>query len=120
VSRLLLEDSRAVPFDVLFSKDAEGMHMTSALIAACENGHTDVVKLLLDDVEVLSEDTEYSLGHAVKLAVAHGHAAVLDALLLNPKFDPSVSDNRAIKIAASQGRLAMVKQPAVRHESRSV
>lgn len=112
--------------------DADG-----AIRYASENGHTEVVRLLLQDDRVdPSAYMDYAItcsaenGHvevvglllqdsrvdpsafdnyAIRRAALNGHSDVVNLLLRNGRVDPSAEDNEAIKIAAQKNHLDVVR-----------
>ena len=67
----------------------------TAFIYACTNGHTDVVKLLLDtsemNIDLNARSNEGST--AIMLACRHGHKDVVQLLLNHSDIDLYVKDN---------------------------
>ncbi|MCH9717720.1 MAG: ankyrin repeat domain-containing protein [Gammaproteobacteria bacterium] len=78
----------------------------NAIVAASENGHADVLNVLLKDPRVDPSDP-YAM--AVCLASEHGHTNVLKVLLNDPRFDPGLMNNRAIIRASENGHLQVVR-----------
>src|SRR5687768_15300647 len=57
-----------------------------AIRYACKNGHTDIVKMLLNDTRV---DHNY----AIRVACYNGHIDIVKLLLADTRVDPSANDN---------------------------
>ena len=118
---LLLKDERMMPMMVLLS--SPNVRRYSSIHFAADNGHADIVELLIDaGADPSSEDdlalrVASSAGHtdvvrllleqkqvdpsalhnwALQAAIAHGHAGVLTLLLNCPKVDPDVGTRSAI------------------------
>jgi hypothetical protein len=85
-----------------------------AIQYASENGHLEVVKLLLEQPGV---DPSADDNHAIRWASQKGHLEVVKLLLEQPGVDPSAEDNYAIQWASENGHLEVVKlllkQPGV-------
>jgi ankyrin repeat protein len=77
-----------------------------AIKLASSNGHTEIVRLLLDDPRV---DPAASANYAIKLASANGYTEVVKLLLDDPRVDPSANDNYAIHAASLMGHTYVVK-----------
>ena len=73
-----------------------------AIREACENGHLDVVKLLLQDSRV---DPSANDNEAVQSAFENGHAEIFKLLLRDPRVDASRIVNDAIRRAQEKGRM---------------
>ena len=64
-------------------------HFKTSLCVGAENGHKEIVKLLLDkgidvnaqDVDVNDEGVEYSSTHALEAASCRGHEQIVELLL---------------------------------------
>jgi ankyrin repeat protein len=69
---------------------------------ASENGHAEVVQVLLSDARV---DASADNNYAVRLASVMGHAGVVRVLLANPKVDPSAENNEALREASEHGHV---------------
>jgi hypothetical protein len=69
----------------------------SAISLASENGHVEVVKLLLNDPRV--DPSAYN-NDAIRWASKYGHVEVVKLLLNDPRVDPSVANNYAIRLAS--------------------
>ena len=77
-----------------------------AIIRACDNGHVEVVKLLLTDPRVNPADR----GNVAFIrACENGRVEVVKLLLTNPRVDPVVRDNIAFIKACENGRVEVVK-----------
>lgn len=61
--------------------------MDNPLTAACEQGHTEIVDLLLSDPRV---DPSKQQSFALLVATQEGHTEVVKRLLGDPRIDPSV------------------------------
>jgi len=73
---------------------------------ASENGHTDVVKLLLQDERVdPSDDSNY----AIRMSSENGHTGVVKLLLQDERVDPSAYNGRAIRMSSENGHIGVVK-----------
>ena len=77
-----------------------------AIRMASDNGHTDVVSLLLKDNRV---DPSVYDNWAIRMASENGHTDVVRLLLKDNRVDPSVYDNYAVKFASDKGRTEVVK-----------
>ena len=73
---------------------------------ASQNGHTEVVRLLLEDKRV---DPSAVNNCAIQYASQDGHLEVVQLLLEDKRVDPSTGDNYAIRYASSTGRLEVVR-----------
>jgi ankyrin repeat protein len=62
--------------------------MSTPLITACRTGQTDVVRLLLADV-----DPSFNENAAICSASKHGHLDIVKMLLADPRVNPSVFSN---------------------------
>ena len=73
---------------------------------ACENGHGDVVRILLADPRVEPSAID---NQAIRCASWFGYSEVVKLLLADPRVDPTVWDNAAISMASYRGHLEVVK-----------
>ena len=73
-----------------------------ALRSAAENGHLDIVKLLLP-----LSDPKAVESQALRRAAYNGHLEVVKLLL--PVSDPKANDSEVLRWAAAQGHLKIVK-----------
>ncbi|KAJ3240438.1 hypothetical protein HDU78_002287 [Chytriomyces hyalinus] len=90
--RLLLLDGRAEPTNY-------------ALNRAAENGHANVVRLLLKDTRLLLEQTDNA---PLKWSCENGHTLVVQLLLEDGRIDPGNRNNFNIKRAAREGHAEVV------------
>uniref|UniRef100_A0A6C0JR58 Ankyrin repeat protein n=1 Tax=viral metagenome TaxID=1070528 RepID=A0A6C0JR58_9ZZZZ len=73
---------------------------------ASQNGHLDIVKLLLADQRVNpTEDNNL----AIRGAASSGHVEVVKVLLTDPRVDPSAINNYAIRYASENGHAEIVR-----------
>mmetsp|Transcript_49043 Transcript_49043/g.59367 ORF Transcript_49043/g.59367 Transcript_49043/m.59367 type:complete len:236 (-) Transcript_49043:245-952(-) len=87
---------------------------------ASENGHLDLVQMLLKDERV---DPSAGKNNAIRSACYNGHSNVVQLLLQDSRVDPSALHNRAIRSASENGHLDVVRvlltdsrvNPAARH-----
>jgi ankyrin repeat protein len=77
-----------------------------SIVAASARGHTQVVKLLLQDPRT---DPTVNNGRAIVQACCNGHTGVVQLLLSDPRVDPSTRVNDAIHGACMTGSVAIVK-----------
>ena len=77
-----------------------------AIRNAAENGHLEIVRLLLADERVDPSDNH---NFAIQWAAENGHLEVVKLLLTDMRTDPSANHNDAIRIAAWNGHLDVVK-----------
>jgi hypothetical protein len=77
-----------------------------AIRQASENGHIEVVRLLLTDPRV---DPSALDNYAIRFASQNGHLDVVRLLLTDPRVDPSPRDNYAIRWVSEIGHLEMVR-----------
>lgn len=87
-------------------KRADTRALGSAIFLASENGHSEVVKLLLNDPRV---DPSVSYNSAIRFASRNGHSEVVKLLLDDPRVDPSADDNEALRQASQNGHIEVVK-----------
>ena len=78
----------------------------TAIRSASENGHLEIVKLLLTDKRV---DPSDGSNYAIIYASLHGHLEVVKLLLTDKRVDPSDANNIAIIYASQYGHLEIVK-----------
>jgi len=78
----------------------------SPLESAAQEGHVDVVQLLLNDSRVEPNTND---NYALKSAARNGHVDVVQLLLNDSRVDPTAEKNFAIRIAAVRGHLAIVR-----------
>lgn len=72
---------------------------------ASQNGHLDVVKLLLNDSRVNPQALDNS---AIKLASEYGHLEVVK-ILLDREINPGAGNNYPIRLASQNGHYEIVK-----------
>lgn len=77
-----------------------------AILRASENGHVEVVQLLLNDSRVDPSDNR---NIAICMACKHGHANVVKLLLCDERVNPSDNKNELIQNACRSGRVNIVK-----------
>lgn len=103
VSQLLLENTHDI--------DGRTPHQWTALMLACEKGHTDVVNILLE--RILDLDAKNCDGRtALHIAVLEGHVKVVEALLKRKFIDADLRDNKgrtAFLTAALRGHTEIVR-----------
>ena len=73
---------------------------------ASENGHIDVVRLLLADGRV---NPAASDNYAIRLASENGRTDVVRLLLADGRVDPAAKDNYAIREASCYGHVDVVR-----------
>ena len=79
---------------------------------ACENGHFEVVKLLLNLPAERGVDPSADYNYAIQFSSENGHLDVVKLLLKLPSergVDPTVNNNWAIRLAIQNGHLEVVK-----------
>ncbi len=69
-------------------------------------GHTEIVKILLEDPRVDPSDRN---NLAIRLASENGHIEIVKLLLKDPRVDPSDYNNYAIIYASTKGHAEIVK-----------
>jgi hypothetical protein len=77
-----------------------------ALAEASENGHVEVVRLLLTDPRV---DPSAQNNYAICGASENGYLKVVRLLVTDPRVDPSTLDNYAIRFASQNGHAGVVR-----------
>ncbi len=77
-----------------------------AISWASRNGHTSIVKLLLEDPRV---NPSANNNEAIRLASEDGHTSTVKVLLEDPRIDPSASNNYAIRWALRNIHVDIVK-----------
>lgn len=83
-----------------------GVKNNLAIMTASRKGHTEIVRLLLDDSRVNPDDQSNS---AIKNAVLFGRTEVVRLLLKDKRVDPSDDNNFAIERAFKDNRIEIVK-----------
>lgn len=83
------------------------MDRNNALNNAAQNGHVDVVELLLGDPRVDPAAHDHA---AIVFAASRGHLYVIDLLLADGRTDPSALDNLPVFCAAHDGHTAVVQR----------
>ena len=80
---------------------------SKALLRASEEGHHEIVKLLLEDdrVNLSMEDGSY----AIELASQNGYLEAVKLLLIDDRVNPSAHNNQAIISASKKGYTEIVK-----------
>ncbi len=73
---------------------------------ASMDGHTSVVKLLLEDPRV---DPSADDNQAIRWASADGYTDIVKLLLEDPRVDPSAHGDDAIRRASEQGHTSVIK-----------
>lgn len=68
------------------------------IIYACDNGHTEIVKILLN----AGVDPSTHENHMILSTTAYGHIDILEMILKDTRVDPSVNDNDGILNAVIQ------------------
>jgi hypothetical protein len=76
----------------------------AALVVACERGHVEVARLLLEH----GGETRQELEGALCLGAYGGHLEVMK-MLMERGADPTVRDNYAVCLAAEKGRVDVMK-----------
>jgi ankyrin repeat protein len=78
------------------------------LAGASENGHTNVVKLLLVDPRIDPATRGYD--YPITIASRRGHVSIVELLLADPRVDPAPdSNNNPIRDASGRGLVSVVK-----------
>ncbi len=77
--------------------EQRGEILDYAIIKASANGHTEIVKLLLDDPRV---DPSVLFNEAIMDASANGHTEIVKLLLEDSRVDPSAGNNYSIHMAS--------------------
>jgi len=77
-----------------------------AFLVASQNGHTEVVRLLLANPDV---DPAAKVNYAIRMASINGHTEVVRLLLADPRVDPAAVDNYAIRNASDKGHTEVIK-----------
>ncbi|KAJ2990943.1 hypothetical protein HDV02_004067, partial [Globomyces sp. JEL0801] len=94
IGKVLLKDCRSDPSAVDYK----------AIGIAISNGHTEIIKIFLQDERVIRSGSE-----AILLSSSVGHTEVVKRLLQDERVDPSAHDNAAIKYACGNGQTEIVK-----------
>lgn len=76
-----------------------------SFVLACENGHMEVVRLLLQDERV---DPSFDNNIAFTTACSYGNLDIVRLLLQHVRLDPSDS-NRALVLASAYGHVEVVR-----------
>jgi ankyrin repeat protein len=63
---------------------------------ASENGHLEIVQLLLADDRV---DPSANDNYPIRIALENGHLQIVQLLLADRRVDPSALDNYAVQLA---------------------
>ncbi len=71
------------------------------LLTACENGHIELVELLLSTFPSL--DPSINGNNLIRISSEMGHLDVVRFLLMDPRVDPSDLDNEAIVLSSANG-----------------
>jgi len=90
----------------LLSKVDPSDNYNEAIQDASENGHVEVVRLLLTDDRVDPSDQH---NHPIRWASSKGHIEVVRLLLADSRVNPTDLDNCAIRWASERGDVQMVK-----------
>ena len=77
-----------------------------AIQLASYNGHTEVVKLLLDDPRV---DPTVGNNFAIRMSSEYNHPDVVKLLLQDERVDPSTLNNYAVRWSSYKGHTKVVK-----------
>ena len=77
-----------------------------AMGLASENGHTEVIKLLLQDGRI---DPSGNDNYYIRMASQNGHTDIVKLLLQDKRVDPSDYNNSAIRGASINGHTDIVK-----------
>ena len=77
-----------------------------AIQMASENGHAEVVKLLLDDKRANPKAED---NWAIQKASQNGHVEVVKLLLNDKRVDPTADNNSAIQYASENGHVEVMK-----------
>jgi len=77
-----------------------------ALLTSVKGGHTEIVRLLLQDGRC---DPSDSGGDALIFACTHGHAEIAEMLIADERCDPSTYENAALVAAARAGDIPIIK-----------
>jgi hypothetical protein len=82
-----------------------------AIYWASQNGHAEVVRLLLTDprVDPSVRGNEEICHDALAKASQNGHVEVVRLLLTDPRVDPSALNNYAIRFASQNGHVEVVQ-----------
>ena len=79
----------------------------NALRGATQNGHLEIVKLLLNDPRIQISDGEYNW--SLNIAISNNYLDIVKLLLDDPRVDPSYNNNYEIIDASENGHLESVK-----------
>jgi len=124
IVRYLLETQEDLPLNNALIDAIEGNHLNVViellahgtdptvddnypLQIAAEQGHTEIVRLLLNTPGV---NPIVDNNIVLESSASEGHAEVVELLLKDGRIDPSISDNTAIRIAAQEGHVEVVKK----------
>jgi len=104
--RVILGEGRKIDLDVIKELISEGADPKAsyslALRCASENGHTEIVKLLIP-----VSDPKVFRSTALRLAASNGHIEIVKLLI--PVSDPKASESSALRFAARNGYTEIVK-----------
>jgi hypothetical protein len=85
---------------------------TAALIAAAKTGSLSVVRALLEERPISGTqvaDPSARCNEAIGVAAGQGHVAIVRALMLDPRIEPSDEDDCGLSEACENGHLDVVK-----------
>ena len=77
-----------------------------AIRLASRNGHTEIVKVLLQDERVDPSDKD---NYAIRMSSNNGYTDIVKLLLQDRRVDPSGGDNYAIGLASKNGHIEIIK-----------
>ena len=90
---------------LLLQNDDPGANYGGALSLASENGHAEVVELLLKDRRA---DPAVNDSYALRMASINRHLRVVDLLLQDGRADPAARDSNSLRMASARGYLQIV------------
>lgn len=82
------------------------MSKDELLYLAAANGHTDIVRLLLEEGEA---EPSVRNSMSIRLASENGHAEIVHLLLVDGRADPTALDNYCLKQAIEERRMEVVR-----------
>lgn len=77
----------------------------NAIIIACNNGHLDIVKILLDDGRI---DPAVLDNEAIIIAARNGHYEIVKLLMNDTRVNPAARNNKALKDACRRNHRKVV------------
>jgi hypothetical protein len=108
--KLAARDGQTDVFRQLLQRVNPQLNDNYAIRVACENGHTDIVRMLLETrkVDLSTVDPSAKDNYAIRKACENGHTEIVKMLLLEG-VDPSAQNNYALRLACENGHTKIVR-----------